>query len=213
MDALSRERLATIERVGSGPRRRLSGLLVVTEIALALMLLAGAGLFVRSFVNQQRVDFGFDVDRLVVAGLRLPESRFEHGAARFRFLDDLSTRLLRLPGVQAVAPAGSVPPEPGYFLAFGRMELDAVSGTQDTSELFIASNPVAPDYFDALGIPLLEGRPSHGRTSPPRTRWPSWTLRPPEACGPADPPSGNAFGRRTTTPGSPWSAWSVKPAK
>ena len=150
--------LATIERVGSGPRRRLSGLLVVTEIALALMLLAGAGLFVRSFVNQQRVDFGFDVDRLVVAGLRLPESRYEDGEARFRFLDELSTRLLRLPGVQAVAPAGSVPPEPGYFLAFGRMELDAVSGTQDTSELFIASNPVAPDYFDALGIPLLDGR-------------------------------------------------------
>ena len=149
--------LTLIERTGS-PRRRLSGLLVVTEIALCLMLLAGAGLLVRSFVNRQRIDVGFDVDRLVVVGLSLPTSRYADGESRFRFLDELSTRLMRLPGVEVAAIAGSVPPEPGYFLSFGRLQLDAASGPQDTSDVFVSSTPVAPGYFDALGIPLLEGR-------------------------------------------------------
>ncbi|MCY4119981.1 MAG: ABC transporter permease, partial [Acidobacteria bacterium] len=72
--------------------------------------------------------------------------------------DELSARLLRLPGVEAVAMAASVPPEPGYFLAFGRMQLDAASGPQMASEVFVSSNLVAPGYFDTLGIPLLEGR-------------------------------------------------------
>ena len=150
--------LTPIERTGSSPRRRLSGLLVVTEIALCLMLLAGAGLLVRSFVNRQRIDLGFDVDRLAVVGLHLPASRYGDGESRFRFLDELSTRLMRLPGVQAAAMAGSVPPAPGYLLSFGRVQLDAASGTRDTSDVFVSSTPVAPGYFDALGIPLLEGR-------------------------------------------------------
>ena len=150
--------LTLIERTGSRPRGRLSGLLVVTEIALCLMLLAGAGLLVRSFVAQQRLDLGFDVDRLAVVGLSLPASRYGDGESRFRFLDRLSTRLMRLPGVQAAAMAGSVPPEPGYTLSFGRLQLDAASAPPDTSEVFVSSTPVAPRYFDALGIPLLEGR-------------------------------------------------------
>ena len=150
--------LTLIERTGSGPRRRLSGALVVTEIAVCLMLMAGAGLLVRSFVAQQQLDLGFDVDRLVVVGLSLPASRYGDGESRFRFLDQLSTRLMRLPGVQAAAIAGSVPPAPGYFLSFGRLQLDAASGTRDTSEMFVSLTPVAPRYFDALGIPLLEGR-------------------------------------------------------
>ena len=150
--------LTLIERTGSRPRRRLSGLLVVTEIALCLMLLAGAGLLVRSFVNRQRIDVGFDVDRLVVVGLSLPTSRYGDGESRFRFLDELSARLRRLPGVQAAAIAGSLPPAPGYFLSFGRLRFDAASGPQETSDVFVSSTPVAPGYFDALGIPLREGR-------------------------------------------------------
>ena len=149
--------LSLIERTGS-PRRRLSGLLVVTEIALCLMLLAGAGLLVRSFVNRQRTDLGFDVDRLVVVGLSLPAARYGDGESRFRFMDELSTRLMRLPGVQEAAIAGSVPPAPGYFLAFGRLQLDGASESQDTSNVFVSSTPVGPGYFDALGIPLLQGR-------------------------------------------------------
>ena len=149
--------LTLIERTGS-PRRRLSGLLVVTQIALCLMLLAGAGLLVRSFVNRQRIDLGFDVDRVVVVGLSLPASRYGGGESRFRFMDELSTRLMRLPGVQAAAMAGSVPPAPGYLLARGRVQLDAASGPRDTSDVFVSSTPVGPGYFDALGIPLLEGR-------------------------------------------------------
>ena len=151
--------LAVLGATTGGRRRRLSGLLVVTEMALSLMLLAGAGLFVRSFVNLQRTDLGFDVDRLAFVGLRLPELRYEDGEARSRYVDELSARLLRLPGVEAAAMAASVPPEAGYFLAFGRMRFADDAGPQSTSDVFISSNLVAPGYFDTLGIPLLEGRP------------------------------------------------------
>ena len=150
--------LALAEPTGSQPRRRLSALLVVTQIALCLMLLAGAGLLVRSFVNRQRIDPGFDVDQVAVVGLSLPASRYGDGESRFRFMDELSTRLTRLPGVEAAAMAGSVPPEPGYFLSFGRLRIESPSGPQDTSDVFVSSTPVGPGYFDALGIPLLEGR-------------------------------------------------------
>ena len=150
--------LAVLGATASGRRRRLSGLFVVTQIALSLVLLSGAGLFVRSFVDLLRMDPGFDVDRLVVVGLRLPTLRYEDGEARFQYLDELSAQLLRLPRVQAVAMAASVPPEPGYFLAFGQMQLDAAFGPQGASDVFVASNLVAPGYFDTLGVPLLEGR-------------------------------------------------------
>ena len=150
--------LTLAERAGSRPQRRLSALLVVAQIALCLMLLAGAGLLVRSFVNRQRIDPGLDVDRVVVVSLSLPAARYGDGGSRYRFMDELSTRLTRLPGVEAAAIAGSVPPEPGYFLAFGPVRLDAASGPQETSDVFVSSTPVGPGYFDTLGIPILEGR-------------------------------------------------------
>ena len=149
--------LAAFGRAPSGPRRRLSGSLVVAEIALSLMLVAGAGLLVRSFVNLQRMDAGFDVERLVVIDPRLPTSRYEDGEARFRFLDELSTRLERLPGVQAVALAGSAPPDSGN-LSFGEMLIDADGGPRSIPDLVVPWNQVSPGYFDTLGIPLLEGR-------------------------------------------------------
>ena len=150
--------LAVPGATASRPRRRLSGMLVVTEIALALMLLAGAGLFVRSFVNLQRMDLGFDVDRLVVVGLRLPTLRYEDGEARLQYLDELSARVLRLPGVDAVATAASVPPEAGYILAQGQLQLDVASGPRSAPDVFVSSNLIAPGYFHTLGIPLLQGR-------------------------------------------------------
>ena len=149
--------LAAIGRTTSGPRRRLSGALVVAEIALSLMLLAGAGLLVRSFVNLQRMEAGFDVDRLVVVDPRLPAVRYADGEARFRFLDELSTRVQRLPGVRAVALAGSAPPDTA-FVSFGQMQLDAADGPRSLPDAVVPWNRVSPGYFDTLGIPLLEGR-------------------------------------------------------
>ena len=99
-------------------------------------------------------------------------------------MDELSTRLTWLPGVEAAAMAGSVPPEPGYFLAFGRLRIESPSGPQDTSDVFVSSTPVGPGYFGALGMPLLEGRPF---------------TREDDAAG---PPSGSASGRRRARRGS-----------
>lgn len=135
---------------------RLRGLLVVTELALALVLLAGAGLMLRTFSGLQQVDPGFRAaDRLLTFRLQLPEARYPSSHQVSGFYGDLAERLAALPGVEAAGAVQVLPTMGTYYNRFGLVGRQAPDGTQVTSALYRAATP---GYLRTMGIPLLRGR-------------------------------------------------------
>ncbi|MBA2243336.1 MAG: ABC transporter permease, partial [Gemmatimonadetes bacterium] len=136
--------------------RRLRGALVLGEVALALMLLVGAGLLIRSFERMQRVDAGFDAGGVLTASVALPVAQYPEPELRRGFYDRLLENLAAAPGVQTVGLGNNVPLSGGAgywsFSIEGRADGE-FEGMQDTQPF-----AVTPGYFPALRIPLLEGR-------------------------------------------------------
>jgi len=161
--ALRASRAPLVETLKEGARslagtthRRTQRLLVVSEIALALMLSVGAGLMVRSFVALQRVSPGFEPSHLLVFRLSLPIVQYADAAARRAFFIHLHERLETLPGAQAAALAISLPPQElamtDNFMVEGQV-LPPNQGAPVGPLLFVNET-----YFRTLGVPLLAGR-------------------------------------------------------
>jgi putative ABC transport system permease protein len=138
---------------GSRGGRRVRSVLVVAELALSVVLLLGAGLLVRSFLNIQRVDRGFDSNGVLTMRLTLPRDRYP-GDAAGAFFDQLSERLTSLPGVRTVSAASQFPPS-GTFATRFRLERGL---TQDPTLPTALITVATPTYFDALRVPLRTGR-------------------------------------------------------
>lgn len=134
--------------------RRVRDALVVGEVALALVLLAGAGLMMRSFVERQRVAPGFAPERLLLVQYALPTLRYPAGSAALAgFHEALTARLARDPGVRAVGVSTEVP------LQGGDGDLDfQVEGRPAERPPSAWMRAVTPDYLRALGAPLVAGR-------------------------------------------------------
>ena len=145
---------------GGGAGRRTSRLrdaLVVAQIALAIVLLVGAGLMLRSFIHLTRVDPGVDVDRLLVGRLSLPGARYP-GPARPQFYERLSEALVSAPGVEAAA-ASSYVPAGGRGFGLGRAFLLEGQPEPPASEDYGGQwNVVTPEYFRTVGIHIVRGR-------------------------------------------------------
>ena len=156
-------------RAGSGRFRTLmrSGL-VVTEVALALILLAGAGILLKSFSQLARVNPGFETDHRLSAFTLLPGPKYADPARVVDFFERVTADIAAAPGVQSVALTSTVPisgRDELYSIEFeGRPPLPAGKGV---SALYYA---VSPDYFSFMGIPMLKGRPftSQDRQGTPR---------------------------------------------
>ena len=134
-----------------GRRSRLQDAFVVTEIALALVLLAGAGLLLRSFARLMSEDPGFEAARVLTLEVELPEARYPESAQAGAFYAELTDRLARLPGVVAAGAAKELPPDtPWSFrpVLAGEEEEEESAGWQ----------LVTPDYFAAMGTPVLRGQ-------------------------------------------------------
>jgi putative ABC transport system permease protein len=135
---------------------RVRSSLVVAELALAVVLLAGAGLLVNSFIRLQRVNPGFQAGDAVTFRLALPEASYDTRARRIEFYDRALAQLRALPGVRTVGGIMGLPLSGLRFnLSFdieGRPP--AAPGQEPSMEVRVAT----PDYFKALGIPLVRGR-------------------------------------------------------
>ena len=99
--------------VGGFRRGKLRSALVICEVALSLVLLAGAGLLIRSFVKLQAVDLGLDPNNILVARLPLPREQYKTAASKQQFFEALLPRLHALPGVVAAAETSTLPPYGG----------------------------------------------------------------------------------------------------
>ncbi len=130
---------------------RARGLLVVTEMALALVLLVGAGLMVKTFRHMSTVDAGFNPRNLLTMRLALPVARYHQAHQAAAFYRQVRERLAALPEVQAAATAGNLGTAEG-FLIEGRPEPQPSEPRPDVQ-------PVSANYFRAMGIPILRGRP------------------------------------------------------
>jgi predicted permease len=139
--------------VGSGFRGgRLRNALVVTEIALSLVLLVGAGLLMRTFVGLQRIDLGLNPDNILVARLPFPRGTYTTAAEKQRFFQSLLPRLHRLPGVVAATETSTLPPYGGIGTD---LEIPGKTPTERWRGLF---QLVSEGYAETLGLRLTRGR-------------------------------------------------------
>ncbi len=138
-----------------GARGRLRSALVVTEVTVALMLLGGAGLLARSFMQLTHVDPGFIPENATVLRLSLPQKKYEKPEQQTAFADALLDRVKNLPGVQAVGLTHSMPLAGDYVLGFNIEGRPAIAPSDLPSTSYYT---VTPDYFRAMGIRLIRGR-------------------------------------------------------
>ncbi len=141
---------------GSARHLQLRNWLVVSEVALASVLLIGAGLFLRSFVNLLRSDPGFRAEHVVTASVSLPQETYKDGPSHLRFSNLLVARLGSLPGVRA-SGIGSDLPWTGYDDNLGGFDIEGRPAPPH-DELHARYHMASPGYFRALGIPLVQGR-------------------------------------------------------
>ncbi|HMC67095.1 MAG TPA: ABC transporter permease, partial [Gemmataceae bacterium] len=145
-------------RAGTAGRRRqrVRSLLVAGELALALVLLVGAGLFLKSLSRIEQVDTGFEPRGVMTAALALPETQYGDEDKRATFYRTVLERLSAVPGVRAAGAGAPVPFSGGTASASfgieGRPEGPGDPGPHGNVRF------VTPGYFTALGIPLREGR-------------------------------------------------------
>ena len=186
---------------GSG--KRLRRLLVVAEVALALMLLVTAGLLISSFLRLREVKPGFNPQNVLTMQLSLPAVGYREGTQVNGFYDELLQRIKAQPGVEAAAAASAVPPD--------RLDF--------SNNFVVEGRPLAPDqkppvagqvlvtanYFRALGVPLLKGRlfgPEDSANAPPVVIVSESLAR---KQFPGEDPIGKRIQRGGPSPTAPWS--------
>jgi putative ABC transport system permease protein len=144
-------------RHGSGPRaRRALGTLVVAEIALSLVLLAGAGLLIRSFIALQNVDPGMRTEGVLTARVSLSGPRYDNEQKMGAFYTDVLSRITAIPGVENAAAVSFLPMAGlGIGTSFYRLDKPKPEPGQLSST---AVKPVTPNFFKTMGIPQRAGR-------------------------------------------------------
>ncbi len=138
--------------------RRLSDVMVIAEVALALMLLVGAGLLIRSFVQLSSVDPGYRTSGIVAAHIVLPASRYGPSVAKKQFFDTLIQRVNTIPGVERASAVSALPMSPlgvQFELPF---TIDGLAETSPSERPRARYRAVTQGYFEAMGIRLVDGR-------------------------------------------------------
>ena len=140
---------------GGASRHRLRNALVISEVALALILLMGAGLLLQSFARLSQVNPGLQPERLFTAYLTLPQAAYPRADDVKRFFDQALPELTALPGVQGASTIFPLPlSDSNITTSFDLEERPLPKGQRDASPARIAG----PGYFQTVGIPVLRGR-------------------------------------------------------
>jgi putative ABC transport system permease protein len=139
---------------GSG--KRLRSLLVMSEVAISLVLLIGAGLLINSFLRLRNIDPGFRADNLLTMKVVLPEPKYKEPERRAAFYTDVIQRVGSLPGVRSAAVTTNLP-----LYRQGNSISVSIEGRPEPppgQELIAVTRIISPGYFDTMSIPLLAGR-------------------------------------------------------
>ncbi len=152
------EALRRVPAGPSGPTGKRIGFnaLVIGEVALALLLLIGAALLVRAFLEVQKVETGFRPDNVLTFRVTLPPSGYAESEKRVSFFSELLGRSRALPGVQA-AGAITSPPLGGHYGDFFEVEGARPSGPDEQDPVTLV-RVITPGYFRAMGVTLMSGR-------------------------------------------------------
>jgi putative ABC transport system permease protein len=143
---------AAVQSTETRSAKSLRGILVISETALALMLLIGAGLMIQSLKNMQQIPIGFKKDHLLTMILPLPEQKYSekrhHGFTR-----QLIEEMEGLPSIHSVAVASDMP-----FAGYDSASIVTLDGTHPPQSKRIYRHLVSPQYFSTLGVPIMNGR-------------------------------------------------------
>jgi predicted permease len=139
-----------------GRGQNLRRLLVMSELALSVMLLIGAGLLIRSFIQLQSVPPGFNASNVLTLELTMTGRKYSDGAAVFQTYRQLWDRLAHLPGVTAAGGISSLPLS--QMMAWGPITVDGRAPAPGEPFINVDQRMAGGDYFRAMEIPLLRGR-------------------------------------------------------
>ncbi len=140
---------------GGARTRWLTGTMVVVEVALTLVLLVGAGLMVRSFLNLYRMDIGIKTDRLMTMMLQLSGDKYQTPEARRNFFERLQPRLSEIPGMEAVSITTGAPP---FGSGTRRLEVDGRPAPKFDDAPQVGAVTISPSFFDVVGVSVVRGR-------------------------------------------------------
>ena len=140
-----------------GTRNRVGSLLIVSEVALSFVLLAGAGLLIKSFMHLREINPGFQPDNVLAVRLSLPPGKYKQGEPRAQIYQQLVAQVKSVPGVQTAGAVLSLPLG-GDTFNVGRGVLLEGKPERAEEQTNAAYRTVTPDYFTTLQIPLKQGR-------------------------------------------------------
>jgi putative ABC transport system permease protein len=184
-----------------GPRQRFRTALAIGEIALSLVLLVGAALFVRSFLNLQTKSGGIETANLMTMRFFLPGERYDSANVLSTRVEDVIQRIEALPGVVSATASNQIPLGGGGGGAQLEIEGKPIANRADAP--FVGWTGVTAHWFGTLGIPLLSGRPLDEAEA--RTKSPVAIIN--ESMGKQFWPDGDALGRRFKLVGDTTNTW------
>ncbi|HUE90105.1 MAG TPA: ABC transporter permease [Vicinamibacterales bacterium] len=158
LDVARRIRDNASNLTSSRERQRLRGGLIVAETALAVVLLVGAGLLMRTFLQIAAVDLGFDATRVQTFSLSLPEAKYPTPDTRAAFVETLIDQLASRPDVEAAGAIFGLPlTNFGYTITTSTLDGRRLTD-EEQDQRSLQVRVVTPDYFRTMGIPLVRGR-------------------------------------------------------
>ena len=155
-DLVSHVRAAT-KGITSSAGRRGRRTLVVAQVALAVTVVAAAGLLIQSVLRLQSVELGLPADRLVLLDLHIPQARYGDRAQHARFLDDVIARLEAVPAISAATPV-NIPPFSGRGWDLPRFTAAGQNAEQGAANPSLNLESIHPNYFETLQVPIVLGR-------------------------------------------------------